>query len=99
MNDDQELERLQQALRLSEQQAKFRHDASHAALHAIVKELAIRAGLSEDEFQRNFDARRNHYHDRFLKGIEDLYPHRAAEFDDRALPDVPTAPGFPPLFP
>ncbi len=99
MNDDQELERLQQALRLSEQQAKFRHNASHFALFSIVKELAIRSGLSETDFHRHFDLRRHHYHARSLEKIEDLHPHRAAEFDDRPLADVPTDPGFPPLFP
>ena len=72
-------------------------DSRYWALHSMVKELAMRAGLSEDLFLHHFDLRKNHYHDRFLRGAESVAPGRAAELDERTLDDIPTEDGFPPM--
>lgn len=96
-------ERIAQLEQLLESNAKpellMRHDemARFLALFSIVQELADTAGISEAEFQLQFDARREFFKDRILARTSDLDPGTAAALDDRDIADVPTE-GFPPLF-
>lgn len=99
MHEHNTLSQMQQELRTSELREKLQQDARFWALFSMVKELTMRAELSEEEFLHHFDLRKNHYHDRILRGAEDVAPRRAAELDDRPLDAVPESPGFPPLFP
>lgn len=99
MNNEKSLEQIQQELKTLEQQRGLQSDSRYMALHSIVKELAMREGLSEEEFQHHFDTRKRHYRDLFLRGVEDILPHRASELDDREPHDIPTQPDYPPIFP
>ena len=97
MSNHEELYKLEQELKTLEQQTRLEHDARFWALHSMLRELLQHAGVSEDDFQRHFLLRKNHYHDKFLRGLEDTHPKSAARLDARSLSDIPESSDFPPL--
>jgi len=73
-------------------------DANFMALYSIVRELANRAGVSDELFLRHYDARFRWWHDYFLRRVEDRDPERAAEIDYRTLEQASTETSFRSIF-
>ena len=75
------------------------NDARELALYTIVSELAQRLGLSSAEVRQHYKIRTAWMLDRLLQKVESKEPTVAAEIDKRKIDEVPTADGYPPLFP
>lgn len=75
-------------------------DAEIKSLHSILQEVCLRLGVSKEDFQRQYIARRNRFHDQALEEVEDTDPSLAALLDARPLgicgDDAPIEPLFPP---
>jgi hypothetical protein len=73
-------------------------NAHYSALRSMVGEIALRFGISSEQFWKHYEARYSYYHDLMLQQAEKVKPRLAAQLDDRPLADIPTG-RFPPLFP
>lgn len=80
-------------------QGSIRESARVSALFSFVRELCLHAGLSPEQFSRHLQARIDHYHDFYLRKVQDADDHLSGRIDNRTLDEVPTEGGFPPLFP
>ena len=76
-----------------------RRNARSMAMDSILIELAIHAGISEQQLQEHFEARTRHYLDLALQRSRDIGANLAGRSDDRDQDEIPTESGFPPLFP
>lgn len=73
-------------------------EAIISVLVSIVSELAGRAGLSEEEFQKHYDKRYQYFYNLGLQAVEDIAPDQAASIDGRTIAESDAPETFPPLF-
>jgi len=85
-------------LTMAQTQQRLEDNAHYCALRSIVSEIALRLGLSRDQFWQQYDARYSYYRDQILQQAETSKPQLAAQMDGRTIADVPTE-RFAPLFP
>jgi hypothetical protein len=64
--------------------------AMRETLLQFTQELAVRDGFSVELFIGRFEAACLWHRDRFLRSIEAIDPHLAAQLDQRALAEIPT---------
>ena len=86
-----------QKLAVSHARRRLEDNAQFSALLSIVKEIALQHGLSSDQFEEHYEARRAYFHDRLLQHAEKVSPEMAADIDVRPISQVSTG-HFPPLF-
>ena len=69
------------------------HSSDHAMREALLQftqEIAAREGYPVELFVSRFHAAMNWHRDRFLRVVEGVDPHLAAQIDTRKLTDIPT---------
>src|SRR3954469_261411 len=72
-------------------------EARFAALETLVQELAVREGLSKEQFAKHYEERARFFHDRCLRIAEDIDPSMAGRIDVRGPADMPEGESYPPL--
>lgn len=73
-------------------------DARVMAIYSIVQELAIKAGVTPEDFAAHYRIRYRWWHDHYLRHLEDASPAAAASMDQRSIEEASVPVAYPPLF-
>lgn len=72
--------------------------AARTAIHSIVQELAVKAGISDEEFLKHYAIRFRWWHDHLLQRAENESPAEAARLDVRSLAQADVPEAYPSIF-
>lgn len=87
-----------EAASATDTKSALKNNSKVMALFSFVQELAQREGVSEDDFQKHYEARCRYWYGQYLHMTEDSDAAVAAQIDDRTVREVETSEDYPSMF-